>query len=163
MHSQIWTHPSLLLKAIEQQEDLSELDSESQQAVKEFCQSVKNNITPDKISGIDASNKMIVLLDLIDYCVENDEKVLVFSPFTESLDFIAKILDGKHLFYRLDGTIKSKTRFKSCEDFNTTSKVKIFLISSKAGGEGITLTAASRLILLDTSWNPKLDGKSCFC
>lgn len=118
---------------------------------------MKNNFKKEEISCKNASNKIIVLMDLINHCVTANKKVIVFSSYTESLDYIANNLE--HKYYRLDGKTKMELRFKQCEAFNNSLETKVFLISTRAGGEGITLTGASRLILLDTSWNPSIDGK----
>lgn len=61
-------------------------------------------------------------------------------------------------YYRLDGKTPKSLRHQMIKQFNDpTNKTRAFLISAKAGGQGINLTGANRVVLLDTSWNPSND------
>lgn len=64
-----------------------------------------------------------------------------------------------HDFYRLDGKTPKQRRHEMITSFNDPSnqRIKAFLISAKAGGQGINLIGANRVVLLDTSWNPSND------
>lgn len=65
-------------------------------------------------------------------------------------------------YYRLDGRTPKIIRHQMITNFNSPSNMtSVFLISGKAGGQGINLTGANRVILLDTSWNPSNDRKNC--
>ncbi|PWA61604.1 PGK [Artemisia annua] len=88
-----------------------------------------------------------------------NHKVLIFSQWT-------KILDIMHYYFsetgfevcRIDGSVKLETRRQQIQDFNDpNSKYKIFLLSTRAGGLGINLTAADTCILYDSDWNPQMD------
>lgn len=70
---------------------------------------------------------------------------------------------SKH-YYRLDGKTSKSIRHTMITKFNDPSntETKCFLISAKAGGQGINLTGANRVILLDTSWNPSQDQQNIF-
>lgn len=93
-----------------------------------------------------------------------NEKCLVFSSFVQVLNTIEHFMDkdiwkkGKN-YLRLDGQTTSKKRKEMIEDFNIKPNHIIFLITSKAGGQGINLTAANRVVLLDVAWNPTIDCK----
>lgn len=60
-------------------------------------------------------------------------------------------------YFRLDGRTAEKERNIIIENFNQSKLARVFLISTKAGGQGINLTSANRVVLLDTSWNPSTD------
>lgn len=67
-------------------------------------------------------------------------------------------------FFRLDGKTPKSMRHSMIKKFNNpnNTSIKCFLISSKAGGQGINLIGANRVILLDTSWNPSNDQQNIF-
>jgi SNF2 family DNA or RNA helicase len=84
---------------------------------------------------------------------------LVFSQFVRFLRLIRKLLDEKSWQYEyLDGTIKK--RAPRISNFQNNSEVKIFLISLKAGGLGLNLTAADYVIHLDPWWNPAIEQQA---
>jgi len=104
-------------------------------------------------------NLLMKLLTLI-YRNTQDEKVIVVSNFTQVLDVIEKTIQSLRLSYsRLDGSTPSKDRSKLVDSFNKSTKEAcfVFLLSSKAGGMGLNLVGASRLILFDNDWNPSVD------
>ena len=82
------------------------------------------------------------------------------SGVTEYLD---SWLPGKD-YYRMDGSTAADTRKIWCKYFNkpTNYRMRLFLISTKAGGLGINLVAANRVIVFDASWNPSHDIQSIF-
>lgn len=67
-------------------------------------------------------------------------------------------------YFRLDGSTSPENRSAWCKIFNNTSntRARLFLISTRAGGLGINLTAANRVIIFDASWNPSHDVQSIF-
>lgn len=67
-------------------------------------------------------------------------------------------------YFRLDGKTNKHERHELIKCFNSPSnkRARVFLISSRAGGQGINLTGANRCILLDTSWNPSVDQQNIF-
>lgn len=69
-----------------------------------------------------------------------------------------------HDYYRLDGKTPKSIRHSMITNFNKPSntRTRCFLISAKAGGQGINLIGANRVILLDTSWNPSNDQQNIF-
>jgi SNF2 family DNA or RNA helicase len=88
-------------------------------------------------------------------------KVLVFSQFTGMLQLIAKSMESEGLpFLYLDGSTKAENRQQLVQQFQTDEKVRVFLISLKAGGVGLTLTAADYVYLVDPWWNPAAEQQA---
>lgn len=108
------------------------------------------------------SGKIMLLMKLLSliYTEAKDEKVVIISNFTQVLDIISRTLESMRLsFTRLDGSTPAKDRGKIVREFNKSPKdiCFAFLLSSKAGGMGLNLAGASRLILFDNDWNPSTD------
>lgn len=117
-----------------------------------------------EIEDIKSSTKMIVLMDLIEQCVAINEKLLIFSAFTEVLDIIESYIKENYQFYRIDGKTNEKSRFQQICEFNDRNNYskQLFLLSTRAGGEGINLTGGNRMVLMDVSFNPSIDCKYPF-
>lgn len=93
---------------------------------------------------------------------ETDDKIVVISNYTQTLDLVEKLC-RQHRFgsLRLDGTMNINKRQKLVDKFNNPEgKEFVFLLSSKAGGCGINLIGANRLILMDPDWNPASDQQA---
>jgi superfamily II DNA or RNA helicase len=88
-------------------------------------------------------------------------KVLVFSQFTGMLQLISRSMEAAGLpFLYLDGSTKAETRQQLVNQFQQDEKVRVFLISLKAGGVGLTLTAADYVYLVDPWWNPAAEQQA---
>ncbi|GJN89380.1 hypothetical protein Rhopal_002360-T1 [Rhodotorula paludigena] len=116
----------------------------------------------DRRRGIDPalSGKMAVLdRFLTKMRKETNDKIVLISNFTQTLDIFQKLCDAKRFgWLRLDGTMATNKRQKLVDQFNDPDSDKVvFLLSSKAGGCGINLIGANRLILFDPDWNPASD------
>ncbi|EJL33737.1 DEAD/DEAH box helicase [Novosphingobium sp. AP12] len=109
--------------------------------------------------GIDVpSAKRARLLEMLDELVEEGRRVIVFSQFTTMLDLIAKDLDRMAIRYeQLRGTTRNRAR--PVERFQSGA-VPLILVSLKAGGAGINLTAADTVILYDPWWNPAVEAQA---
>jgi SNF2 family DNA or RNA helicase len=94
------------------------------------------------------------------------ERWVVISNFTKTLDLISDLCDKwGHTTLRLDGATASSDRNSLVERFNSNSRGVggghfIFLLSAKAGGVGLNLIGANRLVLLDPDWNPATDQQA---
>ncbi|KAJ3672852.1 hypothetical protein LUZ60_006226 [Juncus effusus] len=100
------------------------------------------------------------LLDrLLKLLIAKKHKVLIFSQWTKVLDIIDYYLSEKGFDpCRIDGNVKLSERKRQIEAFNDlNSSVNIFILSTRAGGLGINLTAADTCILYDSDWNPQMD------
>ena len=105
------------------------------------------------------STKLLVTLNILEQ--SKDKKVLIFSQFTKVLKEIGSELEKNNISYSyLDGSTKAQDRSKLVEEFNTTDKNKVFLISLKAGGTGLNLTSASIVIHFDPWWNPAVEDQA---
>lgn len=99
-----------------------------------------------------------VLHKLITAIGEN-HKILIFSQFVKHLDLFRKYLDHNHIRYTyLDGA--TRDRQEEVEEFQNNDAVKVFLISLKAGGVGLNLTAADYVFILDPWWNPAIEAQA---
>lgn len=113
----------------------------------------------DKGRADEASAKLDVLLPQIAEVTEEGHKALVFSQFTGLLSIVRKRLDAEKIPYEyLDG--KTRDRAARVQKFQTDPNCKLFLISLKAGGVGLNLTAAEYVFLLDPWWNPAVEAQA---
>uniref|UniRef100_A0A1A9V9H3 Transcriptional regulator ATRX n=1 Tax=Glossina austeni TaxID=7395 RepID=A0A1A9V9H3_GLOAU len=138
------------------------------------------------LESVMPSNKLRTMFNIIQMCEEKGEKCLIFSAFVAVLNvvehFFKKITEKdpqvlKELnvnpnsqwvlgedYYRLDGKTPKTIRHEMINVFNNVlnKRARVFLISAKAGGQGINLIGANRVIILDTSWNPSNDQQNIF-
>lgn len=107
---------------------------------------------------IPKSGKLLVLDALLPKLKATDHKVLLFSTFKIMLDIIEDyVVMRGYKYVRLDGEVKIEDRLESIKQFNSDPETFIFLISTRAGGLGINLTAADTVIIFDSDWNPQVD------
>jgi len=98
-------------------------------------------------------------LELVKEIMGGNRKVLIFSKFTSMLDIVSEALKDKnanHLY--LSG--KTKNRQDLINQFNSDPAIPVFLISLKAGGTGLNLTAADNVIIFDPWWNPSTENQA---
>jgi SNF2 family DNA or RNA helicase len=89
------------------------------------------------------------------------DRVLIFSQSTQTLDIINNWIKTQgYRYLRLDGTTATKGRQKLINEFQGDDSIFCFLISTKAGGMGLNLTAANRVIVYDVNWNPSHDEQA---
>jgi superfamily II DNA or RNA helicase len=105
------------------------------------------------------SGKLVALRELISNATEGGHKVLVFSQFVMMLKIIERAMKEDGVSYEyLDGS--TKDRFERVERFQQDPSVPVFLISLKAGGTGLNLTAADTVIHFDPWWNPAVEQQA---
>jgi SNF2 family DNA or RNA helicase len=113
----------------------------------------------DKKRVDESSAKLDLLLPQLGELFEEGHKVLVFSQFTSMLAILKGMLDKEKIPYEyLDG--KTRDRQARVEKFQNDPDCKLFLISLKAGGLGLNLTAAEYVYLLDPWWNPAVESQA---
>ena len=105
------------------------------------------------------SAKLEVLEDLLGEIVAEGHRVLVFSQFVQSLKAIAAAMDARGMRHEyLDGS--TRNRQDVIDRFQADASVPLFLLSLKAGGLGINLTAADYVVLFDPWWNPAVERQA---
>ncbi|KAJ1718936.1 DNA-dependent ATPase fun30 [Coemansia biformis] len=102
------------------------------------------------------SGKVQQLKGIVDECIASGEKLLLFSQFTSMLNILEQVFATWEIeFFRLDGQTKVDERQGIIDTFNSSQcKVPVFLLSTKAGGFGINLTAANVVVIYDSGNNP---------
>jgi SNF2 family DNA or RNA helicase len=106
------------------------------------------------------SSKLLLFEKVVDELLENRHKALVFSQFVGHLQIIRSFLDKKKIEYRyLDGSTPVKQRKREVDAFQA-GQGELFLISLKAGGLGLNLTAADYVIHMDPWWNPAVEDQA---
>ncbi|MBQ0056448.1 MAG: DEAD/DEAH box helicase [Bacteroidales bacterium] len=106
------------------------------------------------------SSKLTTLLSMLDNLLNNGHRALIFSQFTSHLALVREALDREKIEYLyLDGSNTAREREKLVNEFQTGS-APLFLISLKAGGTGLNLTAADYVFHLDPWWNPAIEDQA---
>ncbi|CAG9772199.1 unnamed protein product [Ceutorhynchus assimilis] len=125
------------------------------------------NILPPKRGTNDVRIELSSKLIILDYFLANlksttDEKVVIVSNWTQTLDLFEQLWRRRgYQYVRLDGTMTIKKRAKVVENFNKPDSTDfIFMLSSKAGGCGLNLIGANRLVMYDPDWNPANDDQA---
>ena len=107
-----------------------------------------------------ASSKLELFGEVVSELLENRHKALVFSQFVGHLSLIREYLDGRSIGYRyIDGSTPPKERKKEVDGFQA-GEGDLFLISLRAGGLGLNLTAADYVIHMDPWWNPAVEDQA---
>ena len=130
-------------------------------ALKQICnhptQYLKDNRMDATLSG-----KTEMLLDMLRSIIDANEKVLVFTQFREMGDllrhFIRTTLDEEPMFYH--GGCSLKQRQEMIDRFQNNRNDRIFILSLKAAGTGLNLTAATHVIHYDLWWNPAVEAQA---
>ncbi|KAL2835103.1 SNF2 family N-terminal domain-containing protein [Aspergillus cavernicola] len=104
------------------------------------------------------SGKIDKLCELLHRFKEKGDRALVFSQFTMVMDILEDVLENQHLeFVRLDGQTSVEDRQSIMDAFHERTDIPVFLLSTKAGGAGINLACANKVIIFDSSFNPQED------
>ncbi|GBB95467.1 hypothetical protein RclHR1_02540021 [Rhizophagus clarus] len=107
------------------------------------------------------STKVKALIEDLVQAKEDGVKSVVFSQWTKMLDLIEDALkENDIIFTRLDGTMSRSERTQNMDTFKHQNKVSVILVSLKAGGVGLNLTAAQRAYLMDPFWNPSVENQA---
>ncbi|KAJ2552240.1 putative DNA helicase ino80 [Coemansia sp. RSA 1933] len=107
------------------------------------------------------SGKMSVLDKLLTQLKQEGHRVLLYFQMTKMIDLFEEYLAyRKHTYLRLDGSSKISDRRDMVMDWQTRDDIFIFLLSTRAGGLGINLTAADTVIFFESDWNPTVDSQA---
>lgn len=114
-----------------------------------------------KQADADLSGKAMLLIDLVRTIVESGEKVLIFTQFREMGDLLAAMLEKEgiqSMFYH--GGTSLKKRAEMVDRFQNIRSAQVFILSLKAAGTGLNLTAATNVIHFDLWWNPAVEAQA---
>lgn len=126
--------------------------------LRQVCDSPK--LIPAQAAYSGASAKLDLLVQHINEKT-GQHKILVFSQFVKMLDLIRAELDAGGIpFAYLDGKSSREQREQNVQRFQSDSDCRVFLISLKAGGTGLNLTAADYVYLVDPWWNPAVENQA---
>lgn len=158
----IANHLALLLPTscdapVKQEKDLEALKAALPDQWKDLCR--------NKGSILNHSNRRFcgkwkVLRRLLDFWHQEGDKVLVFSHSVRLLKMLKTLFDVDGTTYNfsyLDGSMSYDDRAKTVADFNADPNQFVFLISTKAGGVGLNITSANKVVVVDPHWNPAYD------
>ncbi|MGD1950677.1 MAG: DEAD/DEAH box helicase [Leptolyngbyaceae cyanobacterium] len=107
-----------------------------------------------------ASAKLQLFGEVLEELLSNRHKALVFSQFVDHLTILRQYLDDQKITYQyLDGSTPAKQRKQQVDAFQA-GEGNVFLISLKAGGTGLNLTAADYVIHMDPWWNPAVEDQA---
>ena len=130
-------------------------------SLKQICNHPRNF---DKKSPLkkELSGKSELLLTILDTILQKDEKVLIFTQYVEMGNILTKLIQ-EELYTEplyLKGDMSKKQREETVEKFQTDNRYKIFILSLKAGGTGLNLTAANHVIHYDLWFNPAVENQA---
>jgi superfamily II DNA or RNA helicase len=109
----------------------------------------------------ESSPKLSFLMEKLPVLLDEGHSALVFSQFTTFLDLVQDACDRHAIpYHRLDGSTASTARKVRVRKFQTADKPSVFLLSLKAGGQGLNLTRATYVFHLDPWWNPAVENQA---
>ncbi|MCO5585705.1 hypothetical protein L7F22_039641 [Adiantum nelumboides] len=123
---------------------------------------------------IKASGKLMVLDSILQSLRIRKNRVLIYAQMTRTLDILQDYLEfRKYVYERLDGSVRAEERFVAARKFNAESIISddkegsmdttmpfVFLLTTRAGGVGLNLTAADTVIFYEQDWNPQADKQA---
>lgn len=114
----------------------------------------------EDIAAVDLSHKVVVLCQILDYAQAAGDKTLVFSESILTLNYLSQLFAlQKRKVARIDGQVKTSRRQTMTKDFNS-GETDVFLISAKAGGLGLNLQGANRVVIFDFGFNPAVEEQA---
>jgi transcriptional regulator ATRX len=121
---------------------------------------------------LELSAKFSILMEIMRAAETVGDKVLVFSQSLLTLNLLESLIQEEQFggfclgidYYRLDGSSAADSRQSWAQNFNKkrNRRLRLFLISTRAGSLGVNLVGANRVVLMDASWNPTHDTQSLF-
>lgn len=112
------------------------------------------------LDSVNLSNKMQILMDVLKFSKEVKDKVLIFSHSIHTLNYVEMQLKNSRIkFSRIDGSVPTGSRQQITKDFNNDD-TEVCLISTRAGGQGLNLFGANRVVILDDHFNPMYEEQA---
>lgn len=130
--------------------------------MKNLHDEIKHQILSKEVNPQLSGKLMFLDMLLAHIKASSDDKVVLVSNYTQSMDMFERLCKKRmYRYQRLDGSMTVKKRAKIVASFNEPSSSDfIFMLSSKAGGCGLNLIGANRLIMFDPDWNPANDAQA---
>lgn len=114
----------------------------------------------EALESISFSNKMQILMDIVRYSKDVGDKVLVFSHTLDTLNYVEKQMVATGTKYsRIDGKVPTADRQHITKQFNSKD-IQVCLISTRAGGQGLNLFGANRVVIVDDHFNPMYEEQA---
>lgn len=108
--------------------------------------------------NLERSGKLKVVSQVLKVWKDQGHRVLLFTQTQQMLDIIESFLvSGGYSYRRMDGLTPIRQRMALIDEFNNSSDVFVFILTTKVGGLGTNLTGANRVIIFDPDWNPSTD------
>ncbi|MDR0911628.1 MAG: DEAD/DEAH box helicase [Methanobrevibacter sp.] len=130
-------------------------------ALKQICNHPSQYLKSKNYSAKD-SGKMEMLIDILENTEENKEKVVIFTQFVKMGNIIVDLVEEKFntevLFYH--GSLNRKNRDKIITEFQNNDEKRVMVVSLKAGGSGLNLTAGVHVVHFDLWWNPAVENQA---
>lgn len=125
-----------------------------------FCERYPSTMSKYRLQNEEwmDSGKVSKLAELLKEFKRSGDRVLVFSQFVMVIDILEDVMETLGMrFFRLDGQTKIDERQDMIDQFHADKDITVFLLSTKAGGAGINLACANKVIIFDSSFNPQDD------
>ncbi|CAD8141070.1 unnamed protein product [Paramecium pentaurelia] len=134
----------------------------NRQALSFIQESPASFILPNSPESLIASSSKLLQLDkLLKELKQKQWRVLIFCQMTRMLDILEEYMLHKgYTYFRMDGQCQINDRRDMVNEFQQNDKIFAFLLSTRAGGLGITLTQADAVIFYDNDWNPTMDAQA---
>ena len=130
-------------------------------SLKQICNH-PSQFTKSKNYFVNESGKLEVLMDILSNILDNNEKVLIFTQYVKMGEIIQNLIEKtfKEEVLFLHGSLSRNKRDELVKKFQNNPQNKIFIVSLKAGGTGLNLTAAQNVIHYDLWWNPAVENQA---
>lgn len=136
----------------------SELNTLQQCVPDDWEELYRNRDSMLNLANPEFCGKWKILRKLLRFWHENGDKVLVFSHSVRLLRILQYLFNNtSYNVSFLDGSLSYEDRQIAVDDFNTDPAQFVFLISTKAGGVGLNITSANKVVIFDPHWNPSYD------
>ena len=152
-----------IMKEIENEEGIARkgLVLKLMTALKQICNHPVHFLKKGELEA-ELSGKSTLLFNVLENIYENNETALIFTQYKEMGRLLVQLIEqkfGKRPLF-LHGGIVRKNRDKMVDDFQERKHIKTFILSLKAGGTGLNLTAAANVIHYDLWWNPAVEAQA---
>lgn len=115
---------------------------------------------PD-FGAVERSGKLLVTREVLRLWKRQGHRALVFTQTRQMLDILEDMMKSEGFQYlRLDGTTSIPRRLPILDEFNENPEYTVMIMTTRAGGIGVNLTGANRVLLYDPDWNPNVDSQA---